>query len=99
MTCCRAAPTRSKRASRKCAVNRRRQGPIRRRRNSMRARTFLLIALALLACMATAAPFQDALRPTGTQAEHIHMLWEIFLWTCTAVFVAIVGACGIALWR
>src|SRR3954469_6368672 len=64
----------------------------------MRARTILLLACAL-PLIAAAAPFQDALKPTGVQAEHIHSLWEIMLWTCTAVFIAVVGACGLALWR
>jgi cytochrome c oxidase subunit 2 len=64
----------------------------------MRARTFLFLACAL-PLIAAAAPFQDALKPTGVQAEHIHSLWEILLWTCTAVFIAVVGACGLALWR
>ncbi len=64
----------------------------------MRARVFLVLAFAL-PLVAAAAPFQDALKPSGIQAEHIHVLWEVLLWTCTAVFVAVVGACGLALWR
>jgi cytochrome c oxidase subunit 2 len=58
-----------------------------------------LLAYLLLAAAASAAPFQDALRPAGVQAEHIHTLWQIMLWTCTAVFIAILIALGVALWR
>jgi cytochrome c oxidase subunit 2 len=64
----------------------------------MSARTFLPL-LFVLPLVAAAAPFQDALKPTGIQAERIHELWDIYLWTCTAVFLVIVGACGLALWR
>jgi cytochrome c oxidase subunit 2 len=59
-----------------------------------------LIACALGASAAAgAAPFQDALRPAGPQAEHIYDLWLLMLWVCTVVFVAIIAACAWALWR
>jgi cytochrome c oxidase subunit 2 len=58
-------------------------------------------ALALLGFTPPAwcAPFQNALRPAGVQAEHVYTLWQIMLWTCTAVFAAVVAAFLIALWR
>src|SRR3954471_15691233 len=58
-------------------------------------------ALALLTVTPPAwcAPFQNALQPAGAQAEHVHTLWQIMLWTCTLVFVAVVAAFLIALWR
>jgi cytochrome c oxidase subunit II len=52
-----------------------------------------------LASVARAAPFQNALLPAGAQAGHIHTLWQIMLWVCTAVFAAVIVACAIALWR
>lgn len=56
---------------------------------------------ASIACpsIARSAALQDVLTPAGPQAAHIHTLWLILLWTCAAFFVAIVIACGIALWR
>jgi cytochrome c oxidase subunit II len=55
----------------------------------------------LLACAnaAAAATFQDALTPAGPQASHIYDLWMLMLWVCSVVFVAIMMAYGIALWR
>jgi len=35
----------------------------------------------------------------GPQAEHIHDLWLLMLWTCTLVFIAVMIAYGLALWR
>jgi cytochrome c oxidase subunit 2 len=46
-----------------------------------------------------APPIQDALRPAGVQAEHIGSLWNLTLGLCTLVFVLVLGACLLALWR
>ena len=43
-------------------------------------------------------PLQDALRPTGVQAEHIGSLWNFTLGLCAFVFLLIVAACVAALW-
>jgi len=48
---------------------------------------------------ARAAPLQDALHAYGIQAWHIGRLWNFTLALCALVFVAIVAACLIALWR
>jgi cytochrome c oxidase subunit 2 len=42
---------------------------------------------------------QDMLRTVGPQAAHIGDLWNLTLAICTLVFVAVLAACGIALWR
>jgi cytochrome c oxidase subunit II len=42
---------------------------------------------------------QDALTPMGPQAEHIHDLWLLMLSVCTLVFIAIIVAYGLAMWR
>lgn len=42
---------------------------------------------------------QDVLRPEGIQAAHIYDLWTLMLGMCTAVFLAILIAFLIALWR
>jgi cytochrome c oxidase subunit 2 len=42
---------------------------------------------------------QDALHPAGPQAAHIGDLWNFTLVLCTVVFVAVLGACLLALWR
>jgi cytochrome c oxidase subunit 2 len=59
----------------------------------------LSIALSSAPSLAWAAPFQNALQPAGAQADHVYTLWQIMLWTCSAVFVAVVAAFLIALWR
>ena len=74
----------------------------------MRVRHALFVA-AVLALAATGAAAQgtvplapgphDALAATGPQAAHIGALWNLFLALCTAVFAAILIACGWALWR
>jgi cytochrome c oxidase subunit 2 len=56
-------------------------------------------AFACLSIQAAAAPFQDALRPAGPQAAHIYDLWQLMLWTCTAVTIAVLLALLIALVR
>jgi cytochrome c oxidase subunit 2 len=43
-------------------------------------------------------PMQDALRPTGVQAEHIGSLWNLTLGLCALVFLLVVAACVAALW-
>lgn len=42
---------------------------------------------------------QDVLRPGGVQAEHILNLWHGTLALCTLVFVLVLGAVLLALWR
>lgn len=44
-------------------------------------------------------PMQDALRPAGVQADHIGSLWNLTLGLCTLVFVVVLGACLLAVWR
>ena len=48
---------------------------------------------------AATVPLQDVLRPGGPQAEHILWMWHVTLGVCTLVFVAVLVAVGIALWR
>ena len=48
---------------------------------------------------ATAAVQQSALQPAGVQAETIFGLWNFTLALCTAVFVAVLLALGLALWK
>ncbi|BEV15732.1 c-type cytochrome [Herbaspirillum sp. DW155] len=43
--------------------------------------------------------WQNVLHPAGVQAETIARLWHFTLLLCTAVFVLILLACGLALWR
>jgi cytochrome c oxidase subunit 2 len=45
------------------------------------------------------APFQSALEPAGPQAAHVHDLWLLMLWMCTAVGVLIVIAMLVAVMR
>ena len=61
----------------------------------------LVPTLGMFAAMrsATAAPFQDALRPAGVQAGHIGSLWNFTLGLCTLVFVLVFAGAMIALWR
>jgi cytochrome c oxidase subunit 2 len=42
---------------------------------------------------------QDALHPAGVQAEHILRLWHGTLALCALVFILVLGACLLALWR
>jgi cytochrome c oxidase subunit 2 len=44
-------------------------------------------------------PLQDVLRPAGPQAEHILWMWHVTLAVCCGVFMAVLVAVGIALWR
>lgn len=44
-------------------------------------------------------PVQDALHPGGVQAAHILQLWHGTLALCLIVFILVVGACLLALWR
>jgi cytochrome c oxidase subunit II len=70
----------------------------------------LLLVLLFILCVIAAAGYaladtplpqaqHSALDPQGPQAAHILQLWHIFLFTCTAVFVAILAALAIALRR
>jgi cytochrome c oxidase subunit II len=54
---------------------------------------------AAISSNAPAAAMQDALRAAGTQAQHIGALWNGTLVLCTLVFVAIVVATIVAVWR
>jgi len=47
----------------------------------------------------TAIGAQDALRPAGIQAGHILQLWHGTVALCLLVFVVVLGACLLALWR
>jgi cytochrome c oxidase subunit 2 len=42
---------------------------------------------------------QSALDPAGIQAARIEWLWWLMFWVCTAVFVAVLVALGMAVWR
>src|SRR6476620_1926005 len=42
---------------------------------------------------------QSVLSPAGPQASSIYSLWSLMLWTCTAVFVAVLAALSVALIR
>jgi cytochrome c oxidase subunit 2 len=42
---------------------------------------------------------QSALDSAGVQASRIEWLWWLMFWVCTAVFVAVVVALGMAVWR
>jgi cytochrome c oxidase subunit 2 len=44
-------------------------------------------------------PMQDALRPAGVQAGHIGSLWNLTLGLCALVFVVVLAACLVAVWR
>jgi cytochrome c oxidase subunit 2 len=54
---------------------------------------------AALAATASAEPLQSVLAPAGPQAAHLKDLWDVMLLVCTVVFVAVLVAVGIALWR
>jgi len=49
--------------------------------------------------LAASVPLQDVLRPDGPQAQHILGLWHLALGVCTVVFVAVLVAVALALWR
>jgi cytochrome c oxidase subunit 2 len=52
------------------------------------------------ACAAdSAVPLQDVLRPGGPQAAHVLSMWHLTLAVCSVVFVAVLVALGVALWR
>ena len=59
----------------------------------------LLAMLPMATPLAGAAPFQNALNPTGIQAAHIYTLWNVMLGVCTVVFVATMIGLLIALRR
>jgi cytochrome c oxidase subunit 2 len=59
----------------------------------------LLVLLAAVPAGVVAAPFQDALRPAGVQAEHILALWRFTLFICSLVFTAVLATFIYALWR
>jgi cytochrome c oxidase subunit 2 len=55
--------------------------------------------LAIPAQAQTAIGVQDVVHPGGVQADHILQLWHATLALCLVVFVAVLGACLLALWR
>lgn len=55
--------------------------------------------VAALAQAQTAIGAQDAVNPGGVQAAHILQLWHGTLALCVLVFVAVLGACIVAVWR
>lgn len=59
-----------------------------------RAGVILAFALALPGCSGTGP--QSALQPAGPQAGHIHELWLLFFWVCTAVYVLVIAALALA---
>ncbi|HZP86269.1 MAG TPA: cytochrome c oxidase subunit II [Burkholderiales bacterium] len=63
--------------------------------NSLRAAAVALLELPLDAL----AGVQDALAPSGPQAAHILELWHLMLGICGVVYIAVLVALGIALWR
>jgi cytochrome c oxidase subunit 2 len=68
----------------------------------MASRAILTIGMAISAgraCAQTALGAQDALHPGGIQAGHILQLWHGTLALCVLVFILVLGACLLALWR
>ena len=63
----------------------------------MTAARFLPLLLAPAVC--GAAPFQSVLEPAGVQADHVHTLWLIMLWTCAVAFVVVFAAFLVAIGR
>jgi cytochrome c oxidase subunit II len=60
---------------------------------------FATLCASPLAAPAVGAGSQDMLRATGVQAARIGELWNLTLAVCTVVFVAVLVALAIALWR
>lgn len=68
----------------------------------MASRAILTFGMAVLAgrvSAQTALGAQDALHPGGIQAGHILQLWHGTLALCVLVFILVLGACLLALWR
>jgi len=65
----------------------------------MTMRAYLAASIVFAVSSAQAAFVQDALRPTGIQAQHILSLWHVTLAICTLVFAAILIAGILALLR
>jgi cytochrome c oxidase subunit 2 len=57
------------------------------------------LPILLQATTVAAAPSQNALKPAGIQAERIHDLWLLTVGICSLVFVAVLVALLLALWR
>jgi cytochrome c oxidase subunit 2 len=53
----------------------------------------------LAACACTGTERQSAVDPAGIQAERIHDLWNLLFWTTSVVFVAVMTALAIAVFR
>lgn len=58
-----------------------------------------LLMLALLTAGCAGNGSQSALDPAGPQAAHIEDLWWFFFWVCTVVYVLVISALLIGLWR
>jgi cytochrome c oxidase subunit 2 len=58
-----------------------------------------VVATVLPARAQTAIGAQDAIHPGGVQAAHILQLWNGTLALCLFVFIAVLGACIVAVWR
>lgn len=67
----------------------------------MRRPTALRMALACLAVASAAGcnRVQSALAPAGDQASEIGIVWNMMLWVCVPVYVLVLVALGIAVWR
>lgn len=71
-------------------------------RSTRRRQTALCLPCAVAgapACAQTTFGAQDALHAGGIQAAHILQLWHGTLALCLFVFVAVLGACIVAVWR
>lgn len=62
-------------------------------------RLLLLIGIILLLPGCTGTQRQSALDPAGTQAAHIHGLWDLYLWTCCLVYLAVMACTLVAFFR
>ena len=69
----------------------------------MRARRNVSIVCVALTAAAAVLPacagVQSSLDPSGDQARAIDVIWQVMLWTCTILYVAVLAALVIALLR
>jgi len=69
----------------------------------MSARSRAMILRALLVSAAALLPacagVQSSLDPSGDQARAIDVIWQVMLWTCTVLYVAVLVALAVALLR
>ncbi|WP_439621706.1 cytochrome c oxidase subunit II [Gemmata sp.] len=64
-----------------------------------RAALLLPAAACLLAAGCTGTERQSAVDPAGVQADRIHGLWHLFLWTTAAVYALVMAALAYAVFR